>query len=125
MFIMWKSAILYTVLIAFAAAVEGQWDASRYLYWTTAADKWSSTAPIGNGRVAASIYGGASEQLSLTENSIWSGPWSNRASSKALGAYLVFVRCSQLVISLERVSQFSQICQALNTPQGRFIHLGV
>lgn len=86
MFIMWKSAILYTVLIAFAATVEGQWDASRYLFWTTAADTWSSTAPIGNGRVAASIYGGASEQLSLTENSIWSGPWTNRASSKAFGA---------------------------------------
>lgn len=77
---------MYTILAALALAVEGQWDASRYLYWTTAADSWSSTAPIGNGRVAASIYGGASEQLSLTENSIWSGPWSNRANSKALGA---------------------------------------
>ncbi|KFY52790.1 hypothetical protein V496_08174 [Pseudogymnoascus sp. VKM F-4515 (FW-2607)] len=83
---MWKGTILYTILTALAPAVEGQWDASRYLYWTTAADSWSSTAPIGNGRVAASIYGGASEQLSLTENSIWSGPWSNRANAKALGA---------------------------------------
>lgn len=77
---------MYTILAALAPALEGQWDASRYLYWTTAADSWPSTAPIGNGRVAALIYGGASEQLSLTENSIWSGPWSNRANSKALGA---------------------------------------
>ncbi|KAJ7252912.1 glycoside hydrolase family 95 protein [Mycena rebaudengoi] len=43
-----------------------------------------SSFPIGNGRVAASIYGGASEVLGINENSIWTGPFQDRIAPTAL-----------------------------------------
>ncbi|KAF7307546.1 Glycoside hydrolase family 95 protein [Mycena indigotica] len=47
---------------------------------------FESSLPIGNGRVAGSIYGGASEVIGVNENSIWSGPFQDRIASTAASA---------------------------------------
>jgi hypothetical protein len=63
-----------------------QWDASRYLYFNTAGSALSSSLPLGNGRVAAAVYGTATEKITLNENSVWSGQWQDRGNANSAGA---------------------------------------
>ncbi|RYP12546.1 hypothetical protein DL765_007248 [Monosporascus sp. GIB2] len=76
-------------LLTAAAAVTAQWDASRYAWYTSAGGTdFAATLPIGNGRLGAAVYGGATEQVTLNENSMWSGPYldrANRNSARSLG----------------------------------------
>ncbi|KAL4818371.1 Six-hairpin glycosidase-like protein [Aspergillus spinulosporus] len=64
--------------------------ASRYLWYTSPAPAtdWENGAlPIGNGRLAATIYGGVrAEVVTLNENTIWSGPLQERTPENALAA---------------------------------------
>ncbi|KFY40046.1 hypothetical protein V494_03690, partial [Pseudogymnoascus sp. VKM F-4513 (FW-928)] len=87
---MWNPALLTHLSLASLASLataQTQYDPSYHLHWTTPASSWAATAPIGNGRLGASIYGTVStEKLSLNENSIWSGPWLNRSNPNSLGA---------------------------------------
>jgi hypothetical protein len=76
----------YVIPLLFAPLANAQWDASRYLYFNTAGSGLSSSLPIGNGRVAAAVYGTASEKITLNENSVWSGQWQDRGNSQSLGA---------------------------------------
>lgn len=69
-----------------APIAHAQWDASRYLYFDTAGSALSSSLPIGNGRVAAAVYGTATENITLNENSVWSGQWQDRGNAKSAGA---------------------------------------
>ncbi|PWY67112.1 alpha-L-fucosidase 2 precursor [Aspergillus sclerotioniger CBS 115572] len=50
------------------------------------ANNFTSTLPIGNGRLGASIWGTAIENITLNENSIWSGPFINRVNPNAYAA---------------------------------------
>ncbi|KAF2875385.1 Six-hairpin glycosidase-like protein [Massariosphaeria phaeospora] len=77
---------LYLVLPLNAFFAHAQWDASRYLVFNTAASGLSSSLPIGNGRVAAAVYGTATERITLNENSVWSGPWQDRGNANSQGA---------------------------------------
>jgi hypothetical protein len=76
----------YIIALLVAPVAHAQWDASRYLYFNTAGSALSSSLPIGNGRVAAAVYGTATEKITLNENSVWSGQWQDRGNSKSLGA---------------------------------------
>lgn len=81
---MWIQAIVCALLGApFATA---QWDPSRFLYYNSAGSALTSSLPIGNGRVAAAVYGTANEKVTLNENSVWSGPWQDRGNSQSAGA---------------------------------------
>lgn len=64
--------------------------ASRHLWYTSPAPEtdWENGAlPIGNGRLAATIYGGVrAEAITLNENTIWSGPFQERTPENALAA---------------------------------------
>jgi len=73
-------------LLLLLPVTNAAWDASRYLWYTTPAKDFAGTLPIGNGRVAASIYGSATEKINLNENSVWSGPWQDRANRNSLKA---------------------------------------
>ncbi|KAI5920136.1 Six-hairpin glycosidase-like protein [Camillea tinctor] len=85
-----------TALLGFTSLAHAQWDASRFAWYKTdAGTDFASALPIGNGRVAAAVYGTLAEHLALNENSIWSGPWQDRANPNARGA-LAEVR-SQLI----------------------------
>ncbi|KAJ7804649.1 glycoside hydrolase family 95 protein [Mycena olivaceomarginata] len=63
-------------------------DGSRHVWFTFPGffPTFESSLPLGNGRVAASIYGGASEVLGINENSIWTGPFQDRIAATALAA---------------------------------------
>ena len=44
------------------------------LWFATPAKRWMEAVPLGNGRIGAMVYGGAStERLDLTESTVWSG----------------------------------------------------
>jgi hypothetical protein len=78
----------FTIVTTFfiVPLAEAQWDPSRYLYFNSPGNALSSSLPIGNGRVAAAVYGTALEKITLNENSVWSGQWQDRGNSQSLGA---------------------------------------
>jgi hypothetical protein len=90
---------LMTVLLLTLAAlcpVYAQWDASRFAWYSTdAGTDFAQAVPIGNGRLGAAIFGTGDEKVALNENSIWSGPWQDRANRNSRNA-LASIR-SQLV----------------------------
>jgi hypothetical protein len=75
------------VTLALPALVVARWDASRYAWYSSdAGDDYAAALPIGNGRLGATVYGTADENLALNENSIWSGPWQDRANRQSAEA---------------------------------------
>ncbi|KAL2140697.1 hypothetical protein VTI28DRAFT_3482 [Corynascus sepedonium] len=69
------------------ADVAAAWDGSRFVWYTTdAGDNFKNGLPIGNGRLGAVIFGTGNEKLVLNENSVWSGPWTDRANSRSKDA---------------------------------------
>jgi hypothetical protein len=76
--------ILVTLLAA-AATASAQWDASRYTWYTSAASDFNSAGPVGNGRLGALVYGTAKEKITLNENSVWNGLFTNRVNGNAKG----------------------------------------
>src|SRR4051812_16816443 len=72
------------VLLVAATTALAQWDASRYAWFSSSAGtNFHATLPIGNGRLGAAIYGGAKELLTLNENSMWSGPFTDRSNGNS------------------------------------------
>ena len=46
------------------------------LWYDTPADEWMKSLPIGNGRLAAMVYGGIdNETIALNESSMWAGEY--------------------------------------------------
>ncbi|MBW9095268.1 glycoside hydrolase N-terminal domain-containing protein [Microbacterium jejuense] len=43
------------------------------LSWTAPADRWEAAAPLGNGRIGAMAYGGATARYALNDATVWSG----------------------------------------------------
>ncbi|MGD8169890.1 glycosyl hydrolase family 95 catalytic domain-containing protein [Herbiconiux sp. P16] len=43
------------------------------LFWPDAAGDWTEAMPIGNGRIGAMVFGGASGRLQLNDSTVWSG----------------------------------------------------
>lgn len=74
------------VIPVLLAAVKAQYDGSRFLWYQSAGTDFNSALPIGNGRLGALVYGSATEKVTLNENSIWSGPFQNRANGNSKGA---------------------------------------
>ncbi len=73
---------LYLVaILGCGSTVGAQWDASRFaLYTSDAGTDFASALPIGNGRIGAAVFGTAVEKIVLNDNSLWSGPWMDRAN---------------------------------------------
>ncbi|KAH8890711.1 hypothetical protein GQ53DRAFT_824434 [Thozetella sp. PMI_491] len=75
--------------IAFAEGVDSStpWDGSRFAWYTAEASNFAGALPIGNGRLGAAVFGSvAVEKVVLNENSVWSGPWQDRANPASNGA---------------------------------------
>ncbi|KAJ6528514.1 family 95 glycoside hydrolase [Mycena capillaripes] len=83
-----KFRFLFFALVACITHAVPIFDGSRHVWFTFPGffPIFESSLPIGNGRVAGSIYGGASEVLGINENSIWSGPFQDRIAVTALAA---------------------------------------
>jgi len=82
---MFSTAIfLAAALVSSPAAVLAQWDGSRHMWYSSdAGNTFANALPIGNGRLAATVFGGNVEKVVLNENSMWSGPWQNRVNRNA------------------------------------------
>lgn len=79
--------VTIAALLAWVPFTQAQWDASRFAWYNSdAGNDFASAVPIGNGRLGAAIYGTGDEKISLNENSIWSGPWLDRANRNSKNA---------------------------------------
>ncbi|GKZ55753.1 hypothetical protein AnigIFM50267_009840 [Aspergillus niger] len=78
--------LLYNALVAAIPLALASFDASHVSWYTTPANNFTSTLPIGNGRLGAAIWGTATENVTLNENSIWSGPFINRVNPRSYDA---------------------------------------
>ncbi|KIM98718.1 glycoside hydrolase family 95 protein [Oidiodendron maius Zn] len=76
---------LFFLAWALSAVVSGQYDGSRYAWYSSPASDFNSALPVGNGRLGGLIYCTPTEKISLNENSIWSGPFLNRLNPNAGG----------------------------------------
>ncbi|KAI1842583.1 hypothetical protein JX265_012575 [Neoarthrinium moseri] len=84
---MWFVKLTTVVAFVLFSPCRAQWDASRFAWYTSdAGSDYASTLPVGNGRLAAAIYGTIDEKVSINENSIWSGPWQDRANRNSKNA---------------------------------------
>lgn len=79
---MWLTPAL-AVLAALSPTIAILFNPSTYTWYTSPAADFASTLPIGNGRLAAAIWGGAVDNITLNENSIWSGPFQDRVNPNA------------------------------------------
>jgi len=79
-------AFCLTLSLCLSPAVCATWDASRHAWYTDGAADFASALPIGNGRLGAAVFGTAVDKIVLNENSVWSGPWQNRANSASKNA---------------------------------------
>ena len=81
-----SSILLLSILLTHIPHIQAQWDGARYAWWKSPGTDFNSGLAIGNGRLGALAYGSALETISLNENSVWSGPWQDRANGNANGA---------------------------------------
>lgn len=57
------------------------------IWFEEPADRWEEALPIGNGRLAAMVFGGINhERIQLNEDSLWSGKYFDRVNPEALKA---------------------------------------
>src|SRR5687768_3767086 len=62
------------LIVAFAADAPAQHAADHTLFYTHPAREWNQALPLGNGRLAAMVFGNVNgERIQLNENSLWMG----------------------------------------------------
>jgi hypothetical protein len=83
---MWLTSAL-AVLTVLSPTLAATFNPSTSTWYTTPAADFASTLPIGNGRLAAAIWGGTVDNITLNENSIWSGPFQDRVNPKAYDGF--------------------------------------
>ncbi|WP_443937395.1 glycoside hydrolase family 95 protein [Pedobacter sp. MW01-1-1] len=84
--------IIFLLAIQFTICLTSQVFAqnkSNTLWYTQAANNWNEALPIGNGHIGAMVYGGTEqEQLSINENTLYSGePTTVYKGSDVRGTY--------------------------------------
>ena len=79
------SLITLAISLPTTLALE-QFNPSTVSWYTHPANNFTSTLPIGNGRLGAAVWGTAIENVTLNENSIWSGPFINRVNPNSYSA---------------------------------------
>src|ERR1043166_4236892 len=68
------SAPCFFAALILLASLTGRADTNLTLWYTQPATKWTEALPVGNGRLGAMVFGGATdERIQLNENSIWAG----------------------------------------------------
>ncbi|EEY23120.1 alpha-L-fucosidase [Verticillium alfalfae VaMs.102] len=83
-------AVLTSFLLASQSwAQPNGYTANSHLWYETPGQDLKSGLPIGNGRLGALVYGSAIEKITLNENSVWSGPFQDRANPGSLSAFPV------------------------------------
>ena len=81
------NSILLLFIFISIQSVNAQQGGKLKMWYNKPANNWNEALPIGNGRLAAMIYGSpAIENLQLNESSFWSGGPSRNDNPDALGA---------------------------------------
>ncbi|RZK79969.1 MAG: glycoside hydrolase family 95 protein [Pedobacter sp.] len=81
-----KALLIVTLLICFSCSF-AQENSMKLWYDKPAEKVWEAALPIGNGRLAAMVYGNpAQEVIKLNEATVWSGGPNRNDNPKALGA---------------------------------------
>lgn len=75
------------VLTCGASRLVRGYDGSRHLWYDEPGTSFSEGLAIGNGRIGALVYGSATENITLNENSVWSGLFQDRINNKSLEAF--------------------------------------
>jgi len=88
MFIKLKTIIVvYALLIGITTSAFSQEKDLKLWYKSPAGSVWEAALPVGNGRLAAMIYGNtAHEKISLNESTVWSGSPNRNDNPDALSA---------------------------------------
>ncbi|KAE8420671.1 Six-hairpin glycosidase-like protein [Aspergillus pseudocaelatus] len=73
-------------LAVWATIVHARFDPSRFTWYTSPANNFTSALPLGNGRLGAAVWGSTVENITLNENSIWSGQFMDRVNPDAYSA---------------------------------------
>src|SRR5689334_7546445 len=69
-----KSSSLIIILFFWASSLQAQADQHLKLWYNKPAANWNEALPIGNGRLAAMIFGRTgTECLQLNEETVWAG----------------------------------------------------
>jgi alpha-L-fucosidase 2 len=67
-------ALLFGIIIFFAYSLQAQTNQNLKLWYDKPAANWNEALPIGNGRLAAMVFGTPeSERLQLNEETVWAG----------------------------------------------------
>ena len=78
------AALSQRAAFAKSASIPQDDDTPYKLFFNQAADQWSDSLPVGNGRLGACIFGNPSrERIQLNEESIWDGERRDRNNPKA------------------------------------------
>ncbi len=68
------SCVIAVLALAGPAVAEDDAQKDMELWYTRPAAKWTEAQPIGNGRLAAMVFGGTSEErIQLNEDTLWAG----------------------------------------------------
>jgi hypothetical protein len=63
------------------------YDGSRHLWYDAPGSGFNESLAIGNGRIGALVLGSAKENITLNENSVWSGLFQDRINNASLAAF--------------------------------------
>nr|WP_294875659.1 glycoside hydrolase family 95 protein [uncultured Pedobacter sp.] len=79
--------VVYALFMGITISAFSQEKDLKLWYKSPAGTVWEAALPIGNGRIAAMIYGNtAHEKISLNESTVWSGSPNRNDNPDALGA---------------------------------------
>ena len=82
-----KKLFIFSLLLFIADSVESQQTGLKLWYDQPAGKVWEAALTIGNGRLAAMVYGNTEKEIiQLNESSVWSGGLSRNDPADALSA---------------------------------------
>ena len=86
-FIAYKKLFIFFLSLFIAGSVVSQQTGLKLWYDQPAGKVWEAALPIGNGRLAAMVYGNSEKEIvQLNESSVWSGGPSRNDPADALSA---------------------------------------
>lgn len=89
--------LIISIFLAAAQCGKPNNSSSLFLHYTKPAAQWVEALPVGNGRLAAMVFGGAAqERIQLNEGTVWAGgPYDNVNPE----AYLALPQVQQLIFA--------------------------
>jgi alpha-L-fucosidase 2 len=105
-----RSVLVYTGAVLLTGSVFGQSvDPSLALWYDTPAKTWVQALPVGNGRLGAMVFGGASsERIQFNEETVWAG-YPHEYHNPGASRYLNEIRSLLLAGGQKEAERLAQI----------------